>query len=670
MAIAQQTEQLFARVFGRSAESPEERNFLKDLEGRKGIGTAASQGALEFAQKQGTFGGFSQTGAQGQPGRQEIPPEPSTIDAMSSGMDLIKKKMVEMDKLEKKLFREEQKLTVKQQMLSDPGFKKLLETRGDLREQLNTKDFQEEIPVTPGITNPLDAARAAIGQQAGIAGFVQNATQLAESGEESVVNILDRLGDQRTLDYQNARNQFTDLLTLNQEMRAERGDLRAEEMHKLTMEQSKLEIKQLEQQLKDGGMTPQQRAQFFLDWMEQGGDPQDASTMLNFALGNQANLPLVENNQKGGYQFGEDTFYGKQHAGVDIVAPAGSKIRANTNLTVETVKVGSEGGLQVWARDDQGNRHRYLHLGGLRQGLTPGAKIQAGQIIGTVGTPKQHSPNEISTGSHLHYDVSDPSGKFIDPKKLKPTSAVMAKQGPVAPDGRGPGSAIFDTQYQPSTFGFGEQDVENASVESAVDAALRRRQENLGMKQQQEIDFAVQKQKALESGKRDSALENVQGSVQQLESLIGNVNKHNSYDAQKKYILDLARADKDFWQAKFSDTAELALATGNITGSTLLGPTDARIEAMGGIGLAALKDDNVAQYQAVVNALLPFMLVKSLGESGRLSDQDIKAAKAALPTMLDTKAIAEKKMNQIRQKLGEINPADLLLIQEAQQYLE
>lgn len=255
MALTEQTSQLFARVFGRSPESASETSFLKGVESRKGVGTPAALGAIQFAQKQGSFGS-----PQGSPqGAQGPQVEEDDFDSMLSGIDTFRSKLKEIDEKEKKLFREEQKLEVKKHILSDPGFKALLETRTDLRGQLKEKDFGADIPVTPGITDPTSVARAAIGQQEGIADFVSTAGTLAEGTDESIGGILDKLGTQRQNDYNNARQSLSDLISLRQEERAE-------EKHGFDMQKLQLDISN-----SASGMTPEERARLALDVAETFG---------------------------------------------------------------------------------------------------------------------------------------------------------------------------------------------------------------------------------------------------------------------------------------------------------------------------------------------------------------------------------------------------------------
>lgn len=405
MALLDQTSQLSARTFGRSTESAGDAAFLK--------GNPA----------QGPFGQFSQVDEEG-------------VDSLTSGFDMLKKKMKQVDDAEKKLFREQTKIELKKMLMSSSGIKELLGTRDSQRETLQTKDFSEELPTTAGITNPLDVSRAAIGQQQGIGRFVENASNLAESSGESVMGILDRLGNERQNDYDNARQSLSDLLTVRGELRAEESHERAGEAHKANLQQTQLQMAQLRQTLNRGGLSGDQLVNIYSDLSEQGWDASGISTLLNETLGIKGNIPLVGNATGFGYVPGERTFYNRDHKGVDIIAPAGSPVHANVDMTVEKVFVGPEGGLQVYGRDAQGNLHRYLHLGGTRVDLKPGEQIKAGQVFATIGTPKQFSPTELSTAPHLDYSVLGSNGQWVKPVE-------GAKSGNFNPEQRSALDTVF-----------------------------------------------------------------------------------------------------------------------------------------------------------------------------------------------------------------------------------
>jgi murein DD-endopeptidase MepM/ murein hydrolase activator NlpD len=98
--------------------------------------------------------------------------------------------------------------------------------------------------------------------------------------------------------------------------------------------------------------------------------------------------------------------YVRMHAGVDFGAPFGSPIFAVSDGIVSFA--GRHGG--------HGNYVRLEHGGGLGTGyghmsriaVSPGMKVQAGQVIGYVGS------SGLSTGPHLHYEVYE-NGRTVNP---------------------------------------------------------------------------------------------------------------------------------------------------------------------------------------------------------------------------------------------------------------
>lgn len=108
-----------------------------------------------------------------------------------------------------------------------------------------------------------------------------------------------------------------------------------------------------------------------------------------------------------GTKFGEQTFAQAHHSGVDIPAPGGSPVLAPTDMTITSI--GNKGGYgnTIEAKDSSGMTYRFAHLSGYSTKL--GAKVTAGQAIGKVGSTGN------STGNHLHMEVIDRNGKFIDP---------------------------------------------------------------------------------------------------------------------------------------------------------------------------------------------------------------------------------------------------------------
>jgi len=112
-------------------------------------------------------------------------------------------------------------------------------------------------------------------------------------------------------------------------------------------------------------------------------------------------------------QFGDARDHGQRpHLGIDIAAPRGTPVLAVRAGKVERVEHTGAGGRVVWLSENGTNRHHYFaHLE--RIAVTPGQRVQAGQVIGTVGT----SGNASATRPHLHYAVRV-GNEMLDPTTL------------------------------------------------------------------------------------------------------------------------------------------------------------------------------------------------------------------------------------------------------------
>ncbi|GAB6049303.1 peptidoglycan DD-metalloendopeptidase family protein [Hydrogenophilus islandicus] len=89
----------------------------------------------------------------------------------------------------------------------------------------------------------------------------------------------------------------------------------------------------------------------------------------------------------------------KHHVGLDLAAATGTPVLAASDGRV--LFKGWKGGYGnlVVLQHRSGYETRYGHLSGFAPGLTPGKKIQQGQVIGFVGA------TGMATGPHLHYEV-------------------------------------------------------------------------------------------------------------------------------------------------------------------------------------------------------------------------------------------------------------------------
>jgi len=101
---------------------------------------------------------------------------------------------------------------------------------------------------------------------------------------------------------------------------------------------------------------------------------------------------------------------GRLHAGVDIAAPAGYPVKATADGVV--VRAGVDGGYGrfVEVRHAEGLTSLYAHLGGIADGVQPGAAVRLGDRIGQVGNTGS------STGAHLHFEIHDAQDRPMNPE--------------------------------------------------------------------------------------------------------------------------------------------------------------------------------------------------------------------------------------------------------------
>ncbi|NTU80755.1 MAG: M23 family metallopeptidase, partial [Chloroflexales bacterium] len=100
----------------------------------------------------------------------------------------------------------------------------------------------------------------------------------------------------------------------------------------------------------------------------------------------------------------------------DIACPMGTRFVAVTSGVVDFVSwedlyaQGSKdpadrGGLSVAIVGDDGVRYYGSHLSEVAEGIVPGVRVEAGQLLGRTGI----SGNAIGTYPHLHFGISRPT---------------------------------------------------------------------------------------------------------------------------------------------------------------------------------------------------------------------------------------------------------------------
>jgi len=91
------------------------------------------------------------------------------------------------------------------------------------------------------------------------------------------------------------------------------------------------------------------------------------------------------------------------HHAVDIPAPRNTPILAAGDGKIARLWLSKAGGNTIYELDPSGKySYYYAHLEGYAPGLTEGAKVSRGQVIGYVGTSGDAPPNS----PHLHFSFS------------------------------------------------------------------------------------------------------------------------------------------------------------------------------------------------------------------------------------------------------------------------
>ncbi len=101
----------------------------------------------------------------------------------------------------------------------------------------------------------------------------------------------------------------------------------------------------------------------------------------------------------------------RPHTGVDYAAPTGTPVVTIGDGTVLSVKYEGAGGNTVRIRHNSVYTTAYLHLSKYGKGITPGARVSQGQVIGYVGATGR------CTGPHLDFRIWK-NGSPVNPLTL------------------------------------------------------------------------------------------------------------------------------------------------------------------------------------------------------------------------------------------------------------
>jgi len=104
---------------------------------------------------------------------------------------------------------------------------------------------------------------------------------------------------------------------------------------------------------------------------------------------------------------------GRKHKGTDIMAAKGTPVVACVSGVISKTSPHSRGlgGITLWLEGDDGNTYYYAHLNNIAGGIAPGARVSAGQLVGTVGS----TGNASASAPHLHFEIHPGGGAAINP---------------------------------------------------------------------------------------------------------------------------------------------------------------------------------------------------------------------------------------------------------------
>ena len=113
------------------------------------------------------------------------------------------------------------------------------------------------------------------------------------------------------------------------------------------------------------------------------------------------------------------------HEGVDITAEPGTPVVSMTNGVVERLGWTFYSGLRIGIRGTDGRYYFYAHLSSTAPNVRPGARVTAGDVIGSVGNTGYGPPGRRDMFSaHLHFGIEGPGG-WVNPY---PTVAALYRK--------------------------------------------------------------------------------------------------------------------------------------------------------------------------------------------------------------------------------------------------
>lgn len=114
--------------------------------------------------------------------------------------------------------------------------------------------------------------------------------------------------------------------------------------------------------------------------------------------------------------------YNAMHRGVDFAAKTGTPIIAAGSGVVKMAGWKGSYGRYIRIRHNATYDTAYAHMSRIASGITAGARVQQGQVIGYVGSTGR------STGPHLHYEI------LVNNRKVNPLTVSLPTGEKINPD--------------------------------------------------------------------------------------------------------------------------------------------------------------------------------------------------------------------------------------------
>ena len=136
----------------------------------------------------------------------------------------------------------------------------------------------------------------------------------------------------------------------------------------------------------------------------------------------------------------------KYHHGVDVTLK-NDNIPAVLGGTVVDNGTNATAGNFITIKQSDGLTATYMHLAKL-PGLSVGSVVDEGQTIGVQGN------TGVSSGKHLHYQLKDGNGNYVNPETYFSSNGGLLSSGPVANTLDGSSAAAYEVSTKNEKEGF------------------------------------------------------------------------------------------------------------------------------------------------------------------------------------------------------------------------